>query len=134
MVTVSGRLRKLSGASGRHALHGSDPFEHRSEPTFPSSRFCRILCASQCRPPPASPACPPASPSSQQLDHLPKCLGRDLAANAHPRTARERDLDNAGSPHPASVGSNRSVPKFADILREPLLGTVYAASDAERQR
>src|SRR5205814_4738165 len=42
-------------------------------------------------------ACPPASPSSQQLDHLPQCLRRDLAADAHPRTATELDVDNPGS-------------------------------------
>jgi len=48
------------------------------------------------------PRAPPASPSSQQLHHLPQCLRRNLAADAQPRTATELDLNKPCSFDPSA--------------------------------
>ena len=39
--------------------------------------------------------CPPATVSSQQFEHLPKCIAADLVAQAYPRTTAKRNLDDA---------------------------------------
>ncbi len=44
------------------------------------------------------PACPPAGPSSQPLDHLPQRLGWHLAAKTHARTTPKCDLDHPAAP------------------------------------
>ena len=71
------------------------PVPARSAPAPPD---CRTPCACRWRPPPAIPACPPASRSSQQLEHLPQRPRRHLAAHAYPRPAGQGDLDRAASP------------------------------------
>ena len=83
------------------------PVQARFAPAPPG---CRSPCACRWRPPPATPACPPASRSSQQLNHLPQRLGRHLAANAHPRPASQGDLDRAAA--------SRSRARLARVRRD----------------
>src|SRR5207237_230103 len=82
-------------------------------PSAPAPPSCRSLSACRSRPLPARSASPPASPSSQQLDHLPQCLRRDLAADAHPRTATELDVDKPGSFDPPAT---RPAPRLLNDL------------------
>jgi len=66
----------------------------------PAPPGCRTPCACRWHQPPATPACPPATRSSQQLDHLPQRLGRYLAAHAHPCPASQGDLNRAAASRP----------------------------------